>query len=141
MRQGKRLHWFTWFDPETVTTKPVFCEVLPRMLLLHLDLPLRNVQVRHLDSGEGDSREWDSASGRWKAANGKHAGYWESVGAKNPRRGVFRKIQTLTGQMTGFWVNSNKTQDGSDLFGENSGYEIPWQHEEALRNLAQMRAW
>lgn len=140
-RQGKRVHWITWFNPETGKTEPMFCEVLPRLLLLHLDLPLRNVQVRRLDSGEGDSRTWDPASGRWKAATGPHAGYWESVRAKNPRRGVFREIQTLTGQITGFWVNSNKTQDGAGLFGENSGYEIPWQHEEALRNLADMRAW
>ncbi|WP_431201371.1 VPA1269 family protein [Bradyrhizobium betae] len=140
-RQEKRVHWITWFNPEKGTTEPVFCEVLPRMLLVHLDLPLRNVQVRRLDSGEGDSRAWDPATGRWKAATGPHAGYWEGVGAKNPRRGVFREIQTLTGQITGFWVNSNKTQDGGGLFGENSGYEIPWQHEEALRNLAEMRAW
>jgi len=140
-QSGKPLHWITWFDPETGTTRPVFCEVLPRMLLLHLELPLRNVQVRRLDSGEGDSRVWDPATGRWKPASGKHAGHWDRARAKNPRRGVFREIQTLSGQITGFWVNSNKTQDGADLFGENSGYEIPWQHDEVLQNLAAMRAW
>ncbi|MGY3617756.1 VPA1269 family protein [Bradyrhizobium sp. USDA 10063] len=140
-KSGKPRHWITWFDPETGIPKPVFCEVLPRMLLAHLDLPLRNVQIRRLDSGEGDSRMWDPESGRWKPSTSTHGGYWERVGAKNPRRGVFREIQTLTGQITGFWVNSNKTQDGRELFGENSGYEIPWQHEEALRNLAALRAW
>lgn len=140
-KSGKPLHWITWFDPETGTTKPVFCEVLARMLLLHLELPLRNIQVRRLDSGEGDSRMWDPATGRWKPSTGKHAGYWDRVGAKNPRRGVFREIQTFSGQITGFWVNTNKTQDGANLFGESSGYEIPWQHDEVLRNLAAMRAW
>ena len=140
-KSGKPLHWITWFDPETGTTRPVFCEVLARMLLLHLELPLRNIQVRRLDSGEGDSRMWDPATGRWKPSTGKHAGYWDRVGAKNPRRGVFREIQTFSGQITGFWVNTNKTQDGANLFGENSGYEIPWQHDEVLRNLAAMRAW
>jgi Putative phage integrase len=140
-KSGKPLHWITWFDPETGTTRPVFCEVLARMLLLHLELPLRNVQVRRLDSGEGDSRMWDPATGRWKPSTGKHAGYWDRVGAKNPRRGVFREVQTFSGQITGFWVNTNKTQDGANLFGENSGYEIPWQHDEVLRNLAAMRAW
>ena len=65
------------------------------MLLIHLDLPLRNVQVRRLDSGEGDSRAWDPATGRWKIAAGRLSGYWERVGVKNPRRGVFREIQTL----------------------------------------------
>lgn len=140
-RAAKPALWFTWFDPATLTTRPVFNEVLPRLLLAHLDLPLRNVQIRRLDSGEGDSRTWDLASGRWMDATGKHAGHWERVRAKNQRRGVIREIQTLTGQITGFYVNTNKTQDGGDLFGENSGYEIPWQHEDALRNFAQMRAW
>lgn len=140
-QSGKPLHWITWFDPETGTTQPVFCEVLPRMLLLHLELPLRNVQIRRLDSGEGDARMWDPATGRWKLSTSKNAGHWERVGAKNPRRGVFREIQTLSGQITGFWVNTNKTQDGGKLFGEDSGYEIPWQHDEVLRNLAAMRAW
>ena len=84
-QSGKPLHWITWFDPETGTTRPVFCEVLPRMLLLHLELPLRNVQVRRLDSGEGDLRVWDPATGRWKPASGKHAGHWDRARAKNPR--------------------------------------------------------
>jgi hypothetical protein len=140
-QSGKPIHWITWFDPEAGKPEPVFCEVLPRMLLAHLDLPLRNVQIRRLDSGEGDARMWDPASSRWKPSTNKHAGYWEQCDAKNPRRGVFREIQTLSGQITGFWINSNKTQDGKYLFGEHSGYEIPWQHEEALRNLAALRAW
>lgn len=141
-RQGKRVHWISWFNPETGVPESVLNEVLARMLLVHLDLPLRNVQIRRLDSGEGDARSWDPESGRWKPANGPNAGYWERSGVKNVRRGVFREIQTLTGgRITGFWVNSNKTQDGGGLFGENSGYEIPWQHDEALKNLAAMRAW
>ena len=140
-KTGKPLHWITWFNPKTGLTEPVFCEVMPRMLLLHLDLPLRNIQVRRLDSGEGDSRVWDAETGKWKTGTGKHAGYWERIGAKNPRRGVFREIQTLSGQITGFWINSNKTQSSGQLFGETSGYEIPWQHDEVLQNLAAMRAW
>lgn len=138
---GKPLHWITWSDPETGTTEPVFCEVLPRLLLAHLDLPLRNVQIRRLDSGEGDARAWDPVTGAWKKADGPHAGHWERVRAKNQRRGVIREIATLTGSVTGFYVNTNKTQDSRDSFDENSGYEIPWQHEDALRNFAQMREW
>jgi len=140
-KSGRPLHWITWFDPEAGTTKPVFCEVLPRLLLAHLELPLRNVQIRRLDSGEGDARMWDLESGRWKNAQGPHAGHWERARAKNPRRGVIREIQTLTSQITGFYVNTNKTQDSGDMYGEHSGYEIPWQHEDALRNFAEMRAW
>lgn len=138
---GKPVHWITWVNPQTGKSEPVFCEVLPRMLLLHLDLPLRNVQIRRLDSGEGDERCYDATSKTWERARGPHVGYWKRVGAANPRRGVFREITTMTGTLTGLWINSNKTQDSRNLFDERSGYEIPWQHDEVLVNLAAMRAW
>jgi hypothetical protein len=112
------------------------------MLLLHLELPLRNIQVRRLDSGEGDSRCYDAKRGAWQDATGPNARHWETAGAKNSRRGVFREIASPTGStITGFWINSNKTQDAGNLFDETSGYEIPWQHDEVLENLAAMRAW
>ena len=139
---GLPVHWMSWLNPETGEVEPVFCEVLPRMLLLHLELPLRNIQVRRLDSGEGDSRCYDATLRTWRAAASSNAGHWERVGAKNPRRGVFREIPSLNGStITGFWINSNKTQDAGNLFDETSGYEIPWQHDEVLENLAAMRAW
>jgi hypothetical protein len=43
--------------------------------------------------------------------------------------------------ITGLWINSNKTADAKTRFDENSGYLIPWQHEEVLGNLAAMRTW
>lgn len=142
---GRPLHWITWKNPDTGHAEPVFCEVLPRMLLLMLDLPLRNVQVRRLDSGEGDSRYWNPTENKWGPAEGPHADYWKSVGAKNTRRGVFREIQSQFGgnisTLTGFWINSNKTQDRPNLFDENSGYEMPWEFIEALNNLSEMREW
>jgi Putative integrase len=139
---GKPVHWISWLNPATNEVEPVFCEVLPRMLLLHLELPLRNIQVRRLDSGEGDSRYYDAKSRTWHDAVGANTDYWKRAGAKNLRRGVFREIPSLNGDtITGFWVNSNKTQDAVNLFDEMSGYEIPWQHDEVLENLAAMRAW
>lgn len=139
---GLPVHWVSWHNPETGEVEPVFCEVLPRMLLLHLELPLRNIQVRRLDSGEGDSRYYDVKTKKWRDAAGPNVGYWERAGAKNCRRGVFREIPSITGgTITGFWINSNKTQDAGNLFDETSGYEIPWQHDEVLENLAAMRAW
>ncbi len=137
----KPLHWITWIDPQTGRSEPVFCEVLPRLLMAHLDLPLRNIQIRRLDSGEGDAKTWDPTTKQWATANGPHAGYWQAKRVKNQRRGVIREVQTLTGPITGFYINTNKTQDSQDSFDENSGYEIPWQHEDALRNFAAMRAW
>jgi hypothetical protein len=139
---GLPVHWISWTNPETNEVEPVFCEVLPRMLLLQLELPLRNIQARRLDSGEGDSRFYDVHTKTWANADGPHSGHWKRVGARNDRRGVFREIPSLTGtSITGFWINSNKTQDIGKLFDETSGYEIPWQHDEVLENLAAMRAW
>ena len=70
------------------------------------------------------------------------AGYWERIGAKNAGACIFREILSLSGgPITGFWINSNKTQDIANLFDENSGYQIPRQHDEVLENLAAMRAW
>jgi hypothetical protein len=138
---GRPIHWIPWTDPNTGNVRSVFCEVLPRMLLLQLELPLRNVQARRLDSGEGDDREYDPISKAWRDARGPVAGYWRALGVKNPRRGVFREIVTETGTIAGFWINSNKTKDSGNLFDETSGYEIPWQHDEVLENLAAMRRW
>jgi hypothetical protein len=111
------------------------------MLLLQLDLPLRNIQVRRLDSGEGDDREYDIASGTWRNASGPHARHWSKSKAKNPHRGAIREIHTPTGTLAGFWINSNKTADSTNLFDETSGYEIPWQHDDVLANVVAMRKW
>jgi len=138
---GLPVHWISWLNPETREVEPVFCEVLPRMLLLQLELPVRNIQVRRLDSGEGDRRLYDVNTKKWKDSESPNAGHWKRSGAKNTKRGAFREIPTLTGTIAGFWINSNKTQDAGNLFDETSGYEIPWQHDEVLENLAAMRAW
>jgi hypothetical protein len=138
---GLPSHWISWWNPETKEVEQVFCEVLPRMLLLHLDLPLRNSQIRRLDSGEGDPRTWDLTKETWKDNTGPHAGHWERVGAKVTSRGVITEIITETGTIAGFWINTNKTADGPNLFDETSGYQIPWQHDEVIQNLAAMRAW
>ncbi|MCK9908191.1 VPA1269 family protein [Microbacteriaceae bacterium K1510] len=140
---GLPVHWMSWHNPATGEVEPIFCEVLPRMLLLHLELPLRNIQVRRLDSGEGDNRYYDAKARKWRGATSPNAGHWDRIGAKNSRRGIFREISSIVGgeTITGFWINSNKTQDAGNLFDETSGYEIPWQHDEVLENLAAMRAW
>ena len=139
---GRPLHWVAWRDPATGRTTEVFCPVLPRLMLLQLDLPLRNVQARRLDSGEGDDERWDAESGAWLVNDRSHGGWWRRLGAGNTRRGCIRRIATHDGRdITGIWVNSNKTQDRGVLFDDTAGYEIPWQHEDVLRNLAAMKDW
>ena len=142
-RNGRRRFWMRIKDPETGNYDELFCPVLPRLLLLMLDIPLRLLQARRLDSGEGDSRRWDPVSGKWEAATGFHAGYWDrQPSVRNPRRGVLREMPTRSGgTITGLYVNSNKMMDAKTLFNEMSGYEIPWEHPEVLLNLAAMREW
>ena len=131
-----------WRNPLTGRQEDLFCPVIPRLLLLLLDIPLRNVQARRLDSGEGDARRYVASTGQWTENDSPHAHYWEKRKVKNPRRGVFREITTSDGgRLTGFWINSNKTQDRGNLFDETSGYEIPWQHQFQLENLSTMREW
>ncbi len=139
---GRPLHSIPWQDPKTGRSTEVFCPVLPRLLLLMLDLPLRNVQVRRLDSGEGDAERWNPATRGWEANTGPHGNYWKRLGAGNPRRGCIRRIATSEGgSITGLYVNSNKTQDRGVLFDDTAGYEIPWEHVEVLENLAALRDW
>ncbi|WP_134495989.1 VPA1269 family protein [Microvirga pakistanensis] len=138
-KTGRPLHWCTYTKPDS-STGLVFCEVLPRLLLLLLDLPLRTVQARRLDSGEGDARTWQPGKG-WSASINANANYWERMGARNPTRGVFREITSRNGAITGFWINSNKTADAATRFDETSGYLISWQLDEQLENLFEMRKW
>lgn len=134
-------NWITWTNPETNKIESVFCEVLPRMLMLQLELPLRNMQIRRLDSGEGDDNDYDPMQRAWDNGSGRNSGYWRNNNAKNVRRGFLREIATSTGAIAGFWVNSNKTQDSENFFDETSGYEIPWQHEDVIQNVLSMRKW
>ncbi|MBJ8009438.1 gamma-mobile-trio integrase GmtZ [Bacillus cereus] len=113
------------------------------LLLTKLLLPLRTYQVRMLDSGEMDTYKYvqsmRNVAGEW-IKNDSHL----SQGTKrNPfERGVLRKFKDKTTQleMTGFFINTNKT---ADINKEESdkGYDIPWQYEEAQYWLAKLRDW
>src|SRR5690606_39082195 len=62
---------------------------------------------------------------------------------RNPfERGVLRKFKDKTTQieMTGFFINTNKTADINKEEYEK-GYDIPWQYEEAQYWLAKLRDW
>lgn len=134
-------NWISWTNPKTDKVESVFCEVLPRMLMLQLELPLRNIQIRRLDSGEGDDQDYDPIHRAWEYGSGGNSGYWRDNNAKNTRRGFLREIPTSTGAIAGFWVNSNKTKDAENFFDETSGYEMPWQHDDVIKNVLSMRAW
>lgn len=112
-------------------------------LLTKLLLPLRTYQVRMLDSGEMDTYKYvqpmRNMAGEWIKNDSPL-----SLGTeRNPfERGVLRKFKDKTTQieMTGFFINTNKT---ADINKEecDKGYDIPWQYEEAQYWLAKLRDW
>ena len=113
------------------------------LLLTKLLLPLRTYQVRMLDSGEMDTYKYVQSmrnmAGEWI----KNDSHLSQGTERNPfERGVLRKFKDKTTQleMTGFFINTNKT---ADINKEKSdkGYDIPWQYEEAQYWLAKLRDW
>lgn len=106
------------------------------VLYIKLELPLRTLQVRLLDSGEMDT--WRYIQGKWDKnstplAKGTTTRAWQ--------RGVFRRMVTGTDDMqVGLYVNTNKTADiGKDV--HDRGYVIPWRHERVLYWLEKLRNW
>lgn len=91
-------------------------------LLIKLQLPLRVLQVRLLDSGEADT--WRYAEGKW--ATNKHM-----LAQGNERRplaqGLFRRVDHLKGVTAPLilYVNTNKSADQKKS-GPAKGYEVPW---------------
>ncbi|PGL88069.1 hypothetical protein CN931_00520 [Bacillus sp. AFS054943] len=113
------------------------------LLLTKLLLPLRTYQVRMLNSGEMDTYKYvqsmRNVAGKWI----KNDSHLSQGTERNPfERGVLRKFKDKTTQleMTGFFINTNKT---ADINKEESdkGYDIPWQYEEAQYWLAKLRDW
>ena len=128
--------WLSWFNHETGHWEKIWSPVRVSALLLKLYLPLRTIQVRMLDSGEADSERY--TDGRWTSNTGPLAPPPGTV----VRRGFLRKFtDPLSGQIhTGFYVNTNKTHDrGRDE--KDWGYEIPWQHEDAIAVATELLRW
>ncbi|MBZ9692210.1 VPA1269 family protein [Clostridium sp. M14] len=112
-------------------------------LFTKLLLPLRTYQVRMLDSGEMDTYKYVQSmrnnTGKWI----KNDSHLSQGTERSPfERGVLRKFKDQTTQieMTGFFINTNKTADiNKDEY--EKGYDIPWQYEEAQYWLAKLRDW
>lgn len=112
-------------------------------LLIKLLLPLRTYQVRMLDSGEMDTYKYvqsmRNVAGEWIKNDSNLS---QGTERNSFERGVLRKFKDKTTQleMTGFFINTNKT---ADINKEESdkGYDIPWQYEETQYWLAKLRDW
>ncbi len=124
------------FDIRLPSGEIVYCPVIPTLLRSALDIPLRIVQWRRLDSGEGDIRRFNADLMAWEENTGPLAGYWaDREGAERagyPERGYAREFNDGYKSMTGFFVNTNKTSEP---------YAIPWQHKDVHDRLWKLRNW
>lgn len=91
-------------------------------LLVKLQIPLRMLQVRMLDSGEADT--WRYANGTW--IENKHV-LAEGTERRPLAQGVFRRVEHLNNVKSPviLYVNTNKTADQKKA-GPAKGYEVPW---------------
>jgi hypothetical protein len=106
-------------------------------LSLHLELPLRNMQVRMLDSGEADTYRYIHAPGGGGFV--PNHGPLATGGEERPyQRGVFHR--SANEQEAGLYINTNKTGDINKAE-KDKGYVIPWSHDEALYWLEKLRNW
>ncbi len=128
--------WLPWHDPATGQWQRVWSPVRVSALLLKLHLPLRTYQVRMLDSGEADTEAY--VDGRWVPNTGPLA----PAPNRPVRRGFLRKFtDPASGAVhTGFYVNTNKTQDRS-MDERDMGYEIPWQHGDVIAVVTNLLGW
>jgi len=122
--------------PDTVTE--LWSPVRAVALYLKLELPLRLMQVRMLDSGEADTYRYErdaAGDGRFVENTGRHA----TGSAKRPHmRGVFHRAQGATD--AGLFINTNKTADINKAENQK-GYVIPWAHQTVLCWLVKLRDW
>lgn len=125
---------FRWLNPETNEYESVWSPVRAYALLIKLLLPARTYQVRHLDSGEGDSSRYQ-VPGEWVRNTGTHAPT-DNTPVEN---GVFRKYKRKDGSAGAvFFFNTNKTADIDSIA---KGYVMPWEKLDALKLLAELRDW
>lgn len=138
------------------TVYEVWSPVAAVALFLKLTLPLRTYQVRMLDSGEADTEMYvqkdKTNPGEWVKNDCKLS----NPNVKYPvTNGVLRKFknhdfdienafedsQLLSRkEMTGFFINTNKTADINKPANEK-GYNIPWEHKELQYWIAKLRDW
>lgn len=117
--------------------RSIYCPVMPSLLLALMFLPLRQAQMKRLDSGEGDTMMFNGDTLTWSANDSVHAGYWKrkARGTKVkhvPHFGYAKRYEHVVPEITGFSVTTNKTGDP---------YDIPWQHQELHKLLWQLRTW
>ncbi len=108
-----------------------YCPVIPTLLRAMLEVPLRMVQLRRLDSGEGDALQYNPEAGAWEPNTGPLSGYWARMAGEEaegfPNRGYACQIEDEIG------INvTSKTGDP---------YRIPWTNGVFLKLFWDLRKW
>jgi hypothetical protein len=140
----KSLHnqHFDWLNPETGEYERIWVPTLSNLFETMLELPLRRIQVCCLDSGEGDEKVHDPATGKFVINHGPAAGYWKTdLNARVKRRGVLKDFSKAGKPLVGFHINTNKTADKNAPDSEKTGYDIPWQNETVIKIFTELREW
>lgn len=124
------------FDVRLPSGEIETCPVIPTLLRNALDIPLRIVQWRRLDSAEGDVRRFNADTMSWEVNDGPLAGYWADKAGEPregyPERGYAHEFDDGPNKITGFFINTNKT---------SAPYTIPWQHKGVHARLWKLRRW
>lgn len=125
-------------DPKTGKRSRIWSPVRANFFLFRMILPIRSLQTRLLDSGEGDFEVLTSEM-KWERNRGRHA-----PAKKTTRKdtGLIRRIWDHHSGRTfnGLFITTNKTQDREEMFTE-SGYEIPWENAEVMKLFCSLRDW
>lgn len=103
------------------------------LLLLMLEVPLRSIQARWMDSGIADEYYWEK---------GKYIRNTRAFAQKGRRMGVFQPVvnNEFEGEdVLGLYVTTNKTQIWNPE--DFQGYMIPWPDEALYNNLQIQRDW
>jgi hypothetical protein len=130
--------YFNWRDPETGEWQRVWSPVRADAMRCKLLLPLRTFQVRVLNSGEADKEKYDAHVGKW--VRNTHA--LAAVSSSQFERGVLKRVwdQKKSQHFIGLFINTNKTRD-LYVDARDRGYTIPYQHDEVISILANLRDW
>lgn len=126
--------WTHLVNEQTKALEYVWCPSAALLLYNLLTLPLRSLQARLFDSGEGDALVFDFDR-RAMVPNPKQL---PMAGSMDPKRreGVFQVIPSGmldVVDVIGIWVPVNKTSD--------VGYHIPWVSDDLLRHLRYQHEW
>ena len=130
----ERTSWGYAADKITGRLEHVWCPSSALLLYTLLSVPIRGVQARMLDSGEGDSLIYDFTLQRM-VPNAKQL-YVDERLSPTRREGLLQVLPSGMvggGDIVGMWIPVNKTSD--------KGYFIPWVSEDLLKQLKYQRDW